>query len=413
MQGEPFENAKKACQLIVRNLRPGDGFSLIAFDDTAHVVIPFDRVRDTQKLVDVIARLQVAGSTNLTAGWMLGRDELKKAERKMRRRLVLLTDGHLNVGVTEPTQVAQIVTSGLELDRVTTTTVGFGLNYDEQLLSELSKVSRGNFHDADSPEKLPLIFAQELDGLKAITAQNVRIRVGAMDCCERWAQLSDYPQVRLPDGRTEIAIGDLTSGEERALVLMVDVMRFPDPGAQMTTLQDGPLMKVEVLWDEMTAARISSASHEQLIRVSATQNPKDVRVNEQTVSWIAVQRAGKALAEATEAARNNKVDEAKKKLQEALESILAYKLDDKIQDGLKILQDFLKRLSETGGFGAKDMKQANYSAKYMTRPSTAISFTSGSATKPTFSQRQPMDDQLKEQRRKSQPPTPSSKKSPK
>jgi hypothetical protein len=45
--------------------------------------------------------------------------------------------------------------------------------------------------------------------------------------CNAWKQYGDYPQVRLPDGRTELALGDLVSGEERYVVLMLEVLPLP------------------------------------------------------------------------------------------------------------------------------------------------------------------------------------------
>jgi hypothetical protein len=42
-----------------------------------------------------------------------------------------------------------------------------------------------------------------------------------------WKQYGDYPQVQLPDKRTELALGDLVSGEECYVVLMLEVLPLP------------------------------------------------------------------------------------------------------------------------------------------------------------------------------------------
>ena len=94
------------------------------------------------------------------------RDELKKAPSGTQRRLLLLSDGHLNKGIVDPVQVKRIVASGLERDTVRTSSLGFGDSYSEDVLRQLAKASGGNFHDADSPEKLPVIFKEELQGLQ-------------------------------------------------------------------------------------------------------------------------------------------------------------------------------------------------------------------------------------------------------
>jgi Ca-activated chloride channel homolog len=75
MAGEPLASALRAAKAVVQNLRREDNFSLITFDDAASVVIPMGLVSSKQAVLDRIDSIQTGGSTNLTGGWMLGRDE--------------------------------------------------------------------------------------------------------------------------------------------------------------------------------------------------------------------------------------------------------------------------------------------------------------------------------------------------
>ena len=45
MAGKPLEHARKACELIVKNLRIEDYFSVVIFDSEAQVVIPLQQVK--------------------------------------------------------------------------------------------------------------------------------------------------------------------------------------------------------------------------------------------------------------------------------------------------------------------------------------------------------------------------------
>ena len=385
MRGEPLGHARKACELVVKNLRSEDYFSVVVFDNEAQVVIPLQQVRGKDAMIQVIRQIQDAGSTNLTAGWMLGRDELKKTPAGIQRRLLLLTDGHLNVGIIEPAQVERIVTTGLEKDGVRTSCLGFGDGYSEDILRQLSKASGGDFHDADSPEKLPLIFKAELEGLQQITAQNVRMRVKRLDFCERWGQLSDYAVALLPDERIEFSIGDLVSEEDRILVLLMEVLPLPlINGLPAASLEGEKLLELEVLWDEIGQKEIKSCRQEQVVRVLSTQNPEDVKLNEETVAWVAVQRAGKAVDEATKDIDANKTEQAKAKIQEAIDVLKRYKLDDKAADGLRLLQDLMARL-ESGEYSLRDRKSATYSSSYYRRSSSSKPWTAAAAAKPSFS----------------------------
>jgi len=395
MSGTPLEYALKACEIVVKNLRKDDLFSLVVFDDTAQVLVPFQPIKNKAAVLNTIRKIHTGGSTNLTAGWMLGRDELKKAPANVRRRLLLLSDGQLNQGITELGQVSHIVAGGLEHDKVRTSCLGFGDGYNEELLSELAKVTGGDFHDADSPEKLPLIFKEELEGLQKISAQNVRLRFKRLTFCERWGQLSDYPVTFLPDDRVEIAVGDLVSDEERVLVLLLEVLPLPlINGEPAASLEGEGLLEMHVLWDEIGEKEITSCRHEQLIRIQGTQDAKDVKLNEEVVAWIAVQRAGKALDDATKDATANKVDEAKKKLQEAIGVLKGYKLDQKTADGLRLLQDFLSRLEEEGCYSVRETKNANYSSKYYRKGSTRKSWSGPLACAPTFSVMESIEEKL-------------------
>jgi len=79
---------------------------------------------------------------------MLGRDAHRDALAEAARRLLLLTDGQLNAGIVDPGTVKNIVATGLEQDRVRTSCLGFGNQYNEDLLTALSALTNGQFHDA-------------------------------------------------------------------------------------------------------------------------------------------------------------------------------------------------------------------------------------------------------------------------
>jgi Ca-activated chloride channel family protein len=218
MAGEPLRLAREACAAVVRNLRPDDLFTLVVFDDSAQVVIPLQKPTDRHGLIAAIGQITDGGSTNLMAGWLLGRDELLKAGSEAARKILVLTDGHLNQGITDPDRVEALVRNGFGKDGIRTACLGFGDAYNEEILAAVSAVGHGQLHDADSAEKFPGILAHELDGLQKIVVQNVRIRIQPKLFCHSWSQYGDHPVITLPDGRVEIALGDMVSEEKRDFV---------------------------------------------------------------------------------------------------------------------------------------------------------------------------------------------------
>lgn len=94
--------------------------------------------------------------------------------------MLLLTDGLANVGVTDPTLVS-MATSQAEKG-ICSTTIGFGQDFDEDLLAAMADAGRGNAHYADTPEATPAaIFAQEFEGLVNLVEENVSVEVRPSD----------------------------------------------------------------------------------------------------------------------------------------------------------------------------------------------------------------------------------------
>jgi Ca-activated chloride channel homolog len=303
MNGQPLEQAKAAAQMVITHLGAEDRISVVTFSDAARTIIPLQAAANKEHLKALIAGIESEGMTNLTAGWMQGRDEVAKAPGEMPRKVLLLTDGQTNTGITEPSQIRQIVAHGLEGERVRTSCLGFGDGYNEDLLNELSKAAGGALHDADSPEKFPAIFQQELDSLLKLSAQNVRVRVKQLHYCTGVAVISDYPTLSLPEGGIELTLGDLVSEEERVLVFALEVLPIPSlpEGCPAASLEGEALLEVEILYDVIVSDGVTSKKEQRTIRVLPVQSEADVKVNEIAIKWVAEQIAGQAISDAISA----------------------------------------------------------------------------------------------------------------
>lgn len=390
MAGRPLAAACEAARLAVRNLRPDDLFTLVTFDHIAQVVIPLQTVRDKQAALARIDAITEGGSTNLTAGWSLGRDELHKAPAGVPRRLLLLSDGELNAGITAPDMVKQIVARGLERGGIRTSCLGFGPAYNEQLLGLLSGATAGTFYDANSPEKLPGIFAAELEGLQGLAAQNVRLRIRRLDFCDTLILLADYPVVSLPDGRVEIAVGDLVSEETRTLVAQLLVLPIPllDNGRPAASLEGEALLELEAAYDAITADGIASATWRQVLRVVPVQDPAAVRYNDDVIPWVAQQRAGRVAEEAIRATEAGDVRAAIARLQHELQDLQRFGTSPAAEEARRFLRDLLARLEDTGGLSTAERKTKFYSSRSRRRMSSAQYWTVHEP-EPEFIQRKP------------------------
>jgi Ca-activated chloride channel family protein len=118
-------------------------------------------------------------------------------------RVILLSDGLANVGETNPDVIASDV-NGLTKRGVSTTTMGIGDDYNEDLLEAMARSGDGNYYYIQSPEQLPSIFQQELLGLMATVGTNVTLGIepqAGVELVEVLNQLDVTPngRFRLPN----------------------------------------------------------------------------------------------------------------------------------------------------------------------------------------------------------------------
>jgi Ca-activated chloride channel family protein len=388
MAGPPLDKAKQAALLAVRNLRPADNFALVVFDDEAQVIIPFQPAVKKEDFVRKIQSIQNGGNTNLCGGWMLGRDEVKKAPAEASRRLLLLSDGLLNRGVVDPQAVRQVAISGLQQDSIRTSCLGFGANYNEDLMTTMAQVSGGQFYDADAPERLPAIFESELEGLQKLTVQNLRVRVRRLDFCETISPLGHYPAVERPEGWTEFFVGDLVTGESRVVCFQLGVLPLPWlDGRPVVSLEGERLLDVEMLYDEIMAAEIVSRTDSRVVRIQATQNPEEVRQRAEVLPWVALQRAAQVMDEITKSMDFGKLAEALEALNQTIAALKSYGSEATVGEAVQQLENLLGRIN-SGEWSVRLRKLSKYSSYSLSKMSSS-EFWSAGGQAPSFKPRIP------------------------
>ncbi len=197
MDGEKLEVVKRCAAFLVDRLQPRDELALVAYDDTVNLLAPLAPV-DAGRLQEIIAGVESGGMTNLSGGWLKGVEELRRCNDG-NRRVLLLTDGQANEGITDPEQLVQLA-GGQAGDGITTTTLGFGDGFSEELLTAMADAGRGAGYFIASTEDAPAAFAAEFSDLVALMAQNVSVEIRPTDAVQLVAVLNDHPSVAVADG---------------------------------------------------------------------------------------------------------------------------------------------------------------------------------------------------------------------
>lgn len=231
MAGDKMEVTKACAGYLVRRLASGDELAIVAYDDAVNLVAPLAPVH-TEGLLAAIAAIQPGGSTNLSGGWLKGVEVLTGSAGSgagdATRRVLLLTDGQANAGVTEPATLVTMASSARG-QGVGTTTIGFGHNFAEDLLTAMGDAGGGNAHFAPTPDAAPAIFAEEFDGLASVVAQNVSVEIRPGDDVGLVEVLNRYPSTPVAGG-VQLALGDAYGGERRSVVFALHVPALADLG---------------------------------------------------------------------------------------------------------------------------------------------------------------------------------------
>ena len=231
MEGEKMVRAREAAMFCVDQMLPTDRLSVVTFDDRIEVLFPSEPVTNKQSMKDLISRVTARGSTALHEAWVRG--GLTVSERMLDQginRVVLITDGLANVGITS---IDEIVTQAMGLYQrgVSTSTIGIGSDFNEDLLMPMAQSGGGNAWHVVEPDDMQRIFQVELEGLIAQFAHTVSLSLIPADGVRVVDLLNDYDLTET--GRYRLP--NLQAGSPLDIVVQLRV-GAEDVGTQMRLL---------------------------------------------------------------------------------------------------------------------------------------------------------------------------------
>ncbi|NLI19158.1 MAG: VWA domain-containing protein, partial [Actinomycetales bacterium] len=221
MSGPPLEGAKRALLAVVDRLDPRDSLGVVAFDDRARIVIPAGPLADKAAARRAIAAIQPGGMTDLAAGYLTGLQEARRAAGEAGATLILVSDGHANAGETNP-DVLGSVAARARAEGVTTSSLGYGLGYDERLLSAIARGGGGNEAFAQDPDAAGRAIAGEVEGLLSQAVQAATLLVEMSPQVRGLRVVNELPANPVPQG-VLVEIGGLYAGESRRILLTFDI----------------------------------------------------------------------------------------------------------------------------------------------------------------------------------------------
>lgn len=261
MRGDKLADAKKAAIGMLDQLNQEDRVAVVSYAGGSRLDQGSTRLdRDGRRRIEAAIRgISAGGGTALAEGLREGYREIRRTARTSdTRRVVLVSDGRPTVGITDRAQLDKVARAASQ-EGIVTTTLGLGLDYNEDLMTSLATEGGGGYHYAERSSELPAILRTEAADLAATVARQVTL---TFDLYPGVSLAEVYGYAARTDGsRVSVSIGDMAAARKREILVE---LRVP-------TGREGavPLGRVSLDWRDATRGDARRAARRE-VRVTAT-----------------------------------------------------------------------------------------------------------------------------------------------
>lgn len=214
MDGPRIQMAVKAVEEAISLLKPSDRFSIVIYDDQIETLVS-GVMATSEACTEAAGRLRsvrARNMTNLGGGWLKGAEHVaSELMAEGVNRVLLLTDGLANVGMTDPAELAHHA-GELRRRGVSTSTFGVGDAFNEVLLQAMAQAGGGQFYDIATPVQIRDHIGSEVGETLEIVARDVMLDI-MFPQGVRLESLGAF-QAKVAGDRAIIDLGDLVSGQE-------------------------------------------------------------------------------------------------------------------------------------------------------------------------------------------------------
>ncbi len=307
MQGDRIAAAKEAAQMALNRLSAEDVISVVAYNHGVETVQPAAHLADFDVLKRRIEALKASGRTALYAGVEEGARQTREFMSLDKvNRVILLSDGLANVGPSRPQDLADL---GQKLggDGISVTTIGLGLQYNEDLMSKLALASDGNHAFAETPENLVRIFNSEFGDVLSVAAQDIIIHI---ECQPGFKPKRIFGRKAKIDGnRISLKLNQLYHAQEKYLIVEVESDQTTNAGTA-----DIADVKIDYL-------NLGNKQREQVNQALSVEFSDDIdrartSVNKSVMTQVATQIANERNEQAVSLRDKGDIDGARKLLQD-------------------------------------------------------------------------------------------------
>ncbi|MGN7614645.1 YfbK domain-containing protein, partial [Magnetococcales bacterium HHB-1] len=169
---------KKSLGLLINTLNPDDSVAIVVYAGAAGTVLDPTLVKDKHKILSALDRLEAGGSTAGGAGIQLAYSlaEGRRQEGAV-NRVILATDGDFNVGMSNPSELKEMISSKRK-SGVFLSVLGFGRgNYNDHMMQALAQNGNGVAAYIDSLSEARKVLVEEASANLFTIAKDTKIQI--------------------------------------------------------------------------------------------------------------------------------------------------------------------------------------------------------------------------------------------
>lgn len=191
---------QKSFTMLTENLGEDDRISIVTYAGEDKVVLKGTSGADKEKIIEAINSLEASGSTYGEAGINRAYELAEKYFIKGgNNRVILATDGDLNVGLSTEEELTKLIEEKRE-SGVFLSVLGFGTgNLKDDRMEALADKGNGNYSYIDSELEAKKVLVEEMAGTLYTVAKDVKIQVEFNPANVRGYRLVGYENRALAD----------------------------------------------------------------------------------------------------------------------------------------------------------------------------------------------------------------------
>ncbi|MHC5108369.1 MAG: vWA domain-containing protein [Planctomycetota bacterium] len=353
MGGDKIDYLKMAARQMLEHLTALDRLSIVIFDDLVNTVFAPAALRNKDLARAAIDSISARATTNLSGGWLEGLAHVESGfSRDALNRVLLLTDGLANQGVTDHDRLKEIASEYREKG-ISTTTLGFGADFDEDLLTGLAEHGDGTFYFIENPDDAPAAFKEELGEMAMVVGQNLIVEFRGRPPAQFLAVLNKYPSEAIENG-LRIRVGDLFGDEQREIMAEMFVPGLPELGPREV---GSIVLSVDQVVDPIQHHRMEVPVEINVVRPEEAQEAPEPEINEAAT----LLRISELRDKVIDRIKRGDFDEAKELIDDTEKTLVAQETaTEQILLEIKRLREELNAAIERPSYGSKKMHYARY-----------------------------------------------------